>query len=75
MAPELTWILALSGPPRQGSRGVPTATGLPLRVKSRHDALKLRCLLYPQKRTFGSTAGMSALCHKRTHALQQSIAI
>src|SRR5215471_15527484 len=36
MAPELTWILALFRASRQGSRGVPTATGLPLRVKSRH---------------------------------------
>jgi hypothetical protein len=39
--------------------------------QSRHDALNPRCPLYPQKRTFGSTAGMSALCQKRTHALQQ----
>src|SRR5215469_16409517 len=27
--------------------------------------------LYPQKRTLISTAVMSALCHKRTYALQQ----
>ena len=38
----------------------------PLRVKSRHAALKRRCPLYLQKRTFGSTAGMSALCQKQT---------
>ena len=30
-----------------------------------------RCPLYPQKRTWIGTAVMSALCQKRTHALQQ----
>ena len=34
----------------------------PLRVKSRHAALKRRCPLYPQKRTFTGVSGMSALC-------------
>ena len=29
------------------------------------------CPLYPQKRTWISTAVMSALCQKQTHALQQ----
>jgi hypothetical protein len=29
------------------------------------------CPLYPQKRTLELTLGMSALCQKRTHALQQ----
>jgi hypothetical protein len=29
----------------------------------------------PQKRTWFSTAAMSALCQKRTHALQQSNAV
>jgi hypothetical protein len=29
------------------------------------------CPLYPQKRTFVTATGMSALCQKRTHALQQ----
>ena len=29
------------------------------------------CLLYPQKRTSELTRGMSALCQKQTHALQQ----
>ena len=29
------------------------------------------CPLYPQKRTWIGTAVMSALCQKRTHALQQ----
>jgi hypothetical protein len=30
-----------------------------------------RCPLYPQKRTSLSTVVMSALCQKRTHAVQQ----
>jgi hypothetical protein len=30
-----------------------------------------RCPLYPQKRTSVECPGMSALCQKRTHALQQ----
>jgi hypothetical protein len=33
-----------------------------------HLDLTLRCPLYPQKRTWFSTVGMSALCHKRTSA-------
>src|SRR6516162_8510226 len=43
----------------------------PLWVKSRHDALKPRCPLYPQKRTSVRPPLMSALCQKQTHALQQ----
>src|SRR5262249_46717197 len=33
--------------------------------------LSIRCPLYPRKRTSSDTSGMSALCQKRTHALQQ----
>ena len=44
----------------------------PLWVKSRHRIRSASCPLYSQKRTFGSAIAMSALCHKRTHALQQS---
>jgi hypothetical protein len=44
----------------------------PLRVKSRHAALKRRCPLYPQKRTLVSATGMSALCQKQA---QQSAPI
>ena len=40
----------------------------PLWVKSRHDALKWRCPLYPQKRTLFSAVSMSALCQKQTSA-------
>jgi hypothetical protein len=43
----------------------------PLWVKSGHDAPQIQCPLYPQKRTLVERVGMSALCHKRTHALQQ----
>ena len=39
---------------------------VPLWVKSRHDALKSRCPLFPQKRTLLSTTRMSALCQKQT---------
>ncbi len=46
------------------------ATGT--RVKSRHDALKFRCPLYPRKRTFAHAIMMSALGQLRTHALQQN---
>jgi hypothetical protein len=42
-------------------------------VKSRHCAVSGRCPLYPQKRTFSRV--MSALCRKRTHALQQNCAL
>jgi hypothetical protein len=41
-------------------------TKCPLWVKSRHDDLGSRRLLYPQKRTLVERVGMSALCHKRT---------
>ena len=30
-----------------------------------------RCPLYPQKRTLAERIGMSALCQKRTYAVQQ----
>ena len=35
--------------------------------------MSTRCPLYPQKRTWELNRGMSALCQKRTHALQQSV--
>jgi hypothetical protein len=38
----------------------------PLRVKSRHGALKFQCPLYPRKRTSFGTVAMSALCQKAT---------
>jgi hypothetical protein len=38
----------------------------PVWVKSRHDALKPPCLLYPRKRTLVSAIEMSALCQKQT---------
>ena len=45
-------------------------------VKSGHLQCKKVCPLYPQKRTFAPAIRMSALGHKRTHALQQnSVAI
>jgi hypothetical protein len=40
-------------------------------VISRHRSVSTRCPLYPRKRTSLSMTGMSALCHKRTHAVQQ----
>ena len=43
----------------------------PLWVKSGHRALFGLCPLYPRKRTSRDTTGMSALCQKRTYALQQ----
>ena len=44
----------------------------PLWVKSRHLQRKKRCPLYPQKRTCAVHKLMSAKCHYRTHALQQT---
>ena len=41
----------------------------PLRVKSGHDPLKSRCLLYPRKQTFSRALGMSATGHKQTSVL------
>jgi len=32
-------------------------------VKSGHDTVELRCLLYPRKRTLPGATWMSALCH------------
>src|SRR6516225_1763034 len=43
----------------------------PLWVKSRYQRTFRQCPLYPQKRTSELSRGMSALCHKRTHAVQQ----
>ena len=37
-----------------------------LNVRSRHCALSAACPLYPQKRTSGDWAAMSAKCQKRT---------
>src|SRR5215831_13984721 len=33
--------------------------------------LSIKCPLYPRKRTLSDTTGMSALCQKRTYAVQQ----
>src|SRR6202040_3864733 len=59
-------------PAKWGSGSVCTAAILtrpcPLWVKSGHDAIKLRCPLYPRKRTFVSAFWMSALGQKRTSA-------
>ena len=41
-------------------------------VKSGHRGMSAQCLLYPQKRTLPTRRGMSALCQKRTHAVQQN---
>ena len=46
--------------------------GCPLWVKSRHRRAFRRCPLYPQKRTLKLSRVMSALCQKRTHAVQQN---
>src|SRR5215467_14192494 len=43
----------------------------PLWVKSRHQRTFRQCPLYPQKRTLVERVVMSALCQKRTHAVQQ----
>ena len=43
----------------------------PLWVKNRHGNQLAQCPLYPQKRTLVERVRMSALCQKRTHALQQ----
>jgi hypothetical protein len=45
----------------------------PLWVKSRHFATQSPCPLTPRKQTLVECAGMSALCQKQTHALQQSM--
>src|SRR5262249_20756225 len=47
----------------------------PLWVSSAHHPVTLQCPLYHQKRTKSDTAGMSALCHKRTHAPQQTASL
>jgi len=39
--------------------------------KGGHRDGSAECPLYPQKRTLVERLGMSALCHKRTHAVQQ----
>ena len=41
----------------------------PLWLKSRHFAMRERCLLYPQKQTFGEVIGISAKGQKRTSRL------
>src|SRR5262249_43464478 len=43
----------------------------PLWVISGHFGKSDRCALYPQKRTSWSGIAMSALCQKRTYAVQQ----
>src|SRR6516225_7388613 len=44
----------------------------PLWVRSRHSRTRFGCPLYPRKRTLIERVGKSALCQKRTHALQQN---
>ena len=51
-------------------------TQRPLRVKSRpHGITQTLCPLYPRKRTSSDATGMSALCQKRTFALQHLYSI
>src|SRR5215469_4976446 len=45
----------------------------PLWVKSRHSAIFDACPLYPRKETLRSGTSMSALCQKRTHAVQHKL--
>jgi hypothetical protein len=47
----------------------------PLWVKSGHGQMSDRCPLYSQKRTLPGDSWMSALCQKRTRALQQCRAL
>jgi len=55
-------------------RGYERSAGqCPLWVKSGHLPTFARCPLYPRKRTWITTVMTSALCQKRTHALQQLI--
>jgi len=44
----------------------------PLWVKSGHRRKSGQCPLYPQKQTLELSRVMSALCQKRTYAVQQS---
>jgi hypothetical protein len=43
----------------------------PLWVRRGDGQPNLQCLLHPRKRTSLRASRMSALCHNRTHALQQ----
>ena len=51
--------------------GESSVDGIFASVKSGHFGVSERRPLYPEKRTWISRAVMSALCQKRTHALQQ----
>src|SRR5437763_5673740 len=44
----------------------------PLWVRSGHSQWFERCPLYPSKQTSAEHIGISALCHKKTHAPQQN---
>ena len=62
---------AVRMPPMPSSNDVteyPEVSGLSERVKSGHGAIKLRCPLYPRKRTFARAIRMSALGQKQTSA-------
>jgi len=61
-----------SVPVQIGRKGDHSGRPCPLWVKSGHRSMSASCPLYPRKRTFIERVGMSALCQKRTHALQQS---
>jgi hypothetical protein len=65
---------------RNGVQGSVCTAAIPSRrcllwVKSRHDTLKSPCPLYPQKRTLRGDNSMSALCQKRTRAVQQPMTV
>src|SRR5215469_5511838 len=47
-------------------------TECPLWVKSRHRGISNQCPLYPRKQTLELSRVMSAMCQKRTHAVQQT---
>src|SRR6516165_5656945 len=63
-----------SGSSRWSGSGLVTGQ-CPLWVKSRHRSTSASCPLYPRKRTFVERVRMSALCQKRTHALQQTVSL
>src|SRR6516225_12302773 len=65
-------VAAQTGSNRPAGSGQLQVRRCPLWVKSRHRGTSGQCPLYPQKRTLEISHGMSALCQKQTHALQQN---
>jgi hypothetical protein len=63
--------LPIARPWRKARKKIRPRANAPSQERGGYDP----CPLYPQKRTLELSRGMSALCQKQTHAVQQSLTL